>query len=288
MVVPEFRKTSTVVERGPVSLVSLLEKVYREAGYDFRGYKRATVNRRLERRLHATGTWTYLEYMHFLETHPEEYRRLADELSIQTSDFFRSRGCFERLTGRVLPELIAGKEAGGQRKLVFWSAACARGEEPYSIAMLLGGYLGRRRWDYEISIYATDISRWALSQAQTGIYSPQDMEGLPDSVREEYFMENGDNYELRPDIHQMVKFSHFDLTSTTTPPFTGVDCIFCCNVLIYWQRPLQGQVLGMLYEALAAPGYLVLGEVETPTDNVRRKLTCLDSRTRIYKKEVKP
>jgi two-component system CheB/CheR fusion protein len=151
MVMSEFRRASAVVECGPVSLISLLEKVYREAGYDFRGYKRATVNRRLERRLHATGTWTYLEYMRFLDAHPEEYQRLADELSIQTSDFFRNRGCFEQLTGRVLPELIAGKEAGGQRKMVFWSAACARGEEPYSIAMLLEGYLGRRRRDFEIS-----------------------------------------------------------------------------------------------------------------------------------------
>jgi two-component system CheB/CheR fusion protein len=114
------------------------------------------------------------------------------------------------------------------------------------------------------------------------------MEGLPESVREEYFMKNGDNYELRLDIRQMVKFSYLDLTSSTTPPFTGVDCIFCCNVLIYWQRPLQGQVLGMLHRALATPGYLVLGEVETLTDSVRRRLTCLDDRTRIYKKEVRP
>ena len=82
----------------------------------------------------------------------------------------------------------------------------------------------------------------------------------------------------------MVRFSYFDLTSTAGPPFASMDCIFCCNVLIYLQKQLQEKVLTMLYDSLAVPGYLVLGEVETPTSNFIGKLECLDSKARIYKK----
>jgi len=275
---------SAVAEYDTLALGLLLEKVYQDRGYDFRDYKYGTVNRRLARRLHATGTKTYREYMHFLDTYPEEYLKLADDLTIKVSDFFRNRHGFQQLTGLVLPELLSGKEAGGERKIRFWSAACARGEEPYSIAMLLAEFLGQRRQDFDISIYATDISRWALDRAQAGIYCLRDREGLPDTLRNNYFTHNGEHYEVKTAIKQMVNFSHFDLTSTALPPFRDVDCIFCCNVLIYWQKHLQERVLKMLYDALATPGYLVLGEVETPTNNMRERLVCLDSRAKIYKK----
>ena len=108
-------------------LDSLMEKVYWDGGYDFRDYKRGTLTRRLARRLHATGTATYLEYMHFLDTHPEEYHKLADDLTIRVSGFFRSQYCFQQLARLVLPELLACQEVGGKRKIRFWSAGCARG-----------------------------------------------------------------------------------------------------------------------------------------------------------------
>jgi chemotaxis methyl-accepting protein methylase len=82
----------------------------------------------------------------------------------------------------------------------------------------------------------------------------------------------------------MVRFFYFDLVSTTSSPFLNLDCIFCCNILIYLQKQLQKRVLDMLYNSLATPGYLILGEVETPTDNLRGRLECLDARAKIYKK----
>ena len=89
---------------------------------------------------------------------------------------------------------------------------------------------------------------------------------------------------MRADIRQMVSFSRFDLTSTIEQPLRNLDCIFCCNVLIYLQKQLQEKVLGMLYDSLATPGYLVLGEMEAPTNNLYGKLECIDSKARIYKK----
>jgi len=275
---------STVIENDDIALDLLLEKVYRDKGHDFREYKHGTVIRRLERRLHATGARTYFDYMRFLDIHPEEYQKFSDDLTLKISDFFRSQYTFHQVAKLVLPELVSYKRNQGKRSLRFWSAACARGEEPYSIAILLAEFLGNRRQDFDISIYATDISRQALEEAQAGVFSPKDVEGITDTILESYFIHRGESYEVRDDIRQMVSFSYFDLTSTIRLPFLNLDCIFCCNVLIYLQTQLQERVLEMLYKSLATPGYLVLGEVETPTSSLRERLGCLDSKAKIYTK----
>ncbi|MBA7689342.1 hypothetical protein ES703_97848 [subsurface metagenome] len=278
---------SMVAGGDTTALDSLLEKVYRGTGYDFREYKRGTVTRRLERRLHATGAKTYLDYMQFLDAHPEEYQRLADDLTIKVSGFFRSPYSFQQVTRLVLPELVAYKKKRGEGRLRFWSAACARGEEPYSIAILLAEFLGNRRQEFDISIYATDISRQALKEARAGVYSLEEVDDLTPTVLKNYFIPCGEGYVVSSNIRQMVSFSYFDLTSTIRQPFVNLDCIFCCNVLIYLQSQLQERVLSMLYDSLATPGYLILGEVETPTNNLRRRLECLDTKAKIYKKNVR-
>lgn len=263
----------------------LLEKVYQFGGYDFREYKRSTIMRRLERRLHATGSKTCLDYMQFLDAHPEEYHRFAEDLTIKVSGFFRSQYAFEQVARLVLPELVSHKRSRGEYSLRFWSTACARGEEPYSIAILLADSLGNHLQEFNISIYATDISWWALGEARAGIYTPKDIAGLPAATFESYFTPIGECYKVRDDIKQMVSFSHLDLASAPKPPFSNLDCIFCCNVLIYLQTQLQERVLNMLYDSLANPGYLILGETETPTNSLREKLDCLDTKAKIYKKK---
>lgn len=262
----------------------LLDKIYRDGGYDFRDYKQGTVVRRLERRLQATGAKTYLDYLQFLNTNPDEYERLASTITIAVSGFFRSRSTFEQVAKLVIPELVAHKIELDKPKLRFWSAACARGEEPYSIAMMLSEFFGDRLKNFDIHIHATDINQQVLKQARAGVYSPQDVEGLPLNLLAKYFNQSSKGYTAGDCIRQMVSFSCFDLSVTIKPPFRELDCIFCCNVLIYLKKPLQGRLLSMLYEALADPGYLILGEVETPTDNLRDKLACLSDKARIYKK----
>jgi len=274
----------TVSEHDAVVLDLLLEKVHRAEGYDFRGYKRGTVMRRLERRLYATGSRTYLDYMQYLDAHPEEYQKFAEYLTIKVSGFFRNACAFQQVAKLVLPELVSYKKSRGERSLRFWSTACARGEEPYSIAILLVEFLGHRRQDFDISIYATDISSQALKEVQAGIYSPKEVENVPNTILESYFTRCGECYEVRADIRRMVSFSCFDLTSAIRQSLLDLDCIFCCNVLIYLQKHLQKRVLGMLYDSLATPGYLVLGEMEMPTGDLCEKLEYLDAKAKIYKK----
>jgi len=276
---------NTVASYDTTTLDLLLEKVYREAGYNFRYYKRGTVIRRLERRLHATGAKTYLDYLRFLDTHPEEYQKLADDLTIKVSEFFRSPHVFQQVVRLVLPELMLHKQSRGERELRFWSSACARGEEPYSIAIMLAEFLGKQRQDFNISVYATDISQQALNTAEIGIYPPKEVEGILGPTTENYFTHHSRGYLVKNGIRQMLRFSYFDLTSDRRQPFADVDCIFCCNILIYLQEQLQEKVLSMLYDSLATPGYLILGEAETLTNNLNGKLECLDSKAKIYRKK---
>jgi len=271
-------------ENNDQALDFLLEEVYRGGGYDFRNYKRGTVTRRLQRRLHATGTTNYEEYTHFLGSHPEEYQSLAEDLTIKVSGFFRSRHSFQQVARLVLPRLVAHKIKQGERNLSLWSAACARGEEPYSIAILLADFLGSQLAEFEISIHASDINHQALAEAEAGIYPPKEVESLPPPTLANHFSRNGESYVVNSNIRQMVSFSYFDLVSGRPPPFTPVDCVFCCNILIYLQRQLQEKVLNLAYDSLAIPGYLVLGEVETPTDNLRPRLECINAKAKIYKK----
>ncbi len=275
---------STVTGIDTTALDSLLEKVHRDTGYDFREYKHGTVTRRLERRLHATGVKTYSDYMEFLDAHPGEYQKLADDLTIKVSGFFRSPYTFQQVAKLVLPELTLLKRDRGERELRFWSTACARGEEPYSIAILLAEFLGNQRQDFDVLICATDISQQALREAQAGVYFSKDVESLTPTVLENYFTRCDKGYMVKTDIRQMVSLSYFDLTSTIRQPYVNLDCIFCCNVLIYLQSQLQEKVLGMLYDSLAIPGYLILGEVETLTSSLNEKLECLDTKAKIYKK----
>lgn len=278
---------NTIGENDTEALDRLLEKVQRDTGHDFRDYKRGTITRRLERRLHAAGAKTYLEYMQFLEAHPGEYQRLTDYLTITVSSFFRSPGAFQQVAELVLPEVASNKRNRGEQSLKIWSTACAQGEEPYSIAILLTECPGNKPEDLDISIYATDVNRQALARAKAGIYSPQEVEHLPRAILESYFTRSDGGYIVNNDIRQMVSFSYFDLVSTATPPLVNLDLIFCCNILIYLQKQQQERVLNMLCDSLNAPGYLILGEVETPTSSLNAKLACLDIKAKIYKKNAR-
>ena len=275
---------SKVTEHQEAVLDVLLEKVYRDSGYDFRDYRRGTVARRLERRMAATGAESYIDYMRFLDSCPEEYSRFASYLTIKVSRFFRSPDTFQQMAALVLPELLSNKKRRGDSRLNFWSAGCAHGEEPYSMAIMLADFLGDRRADYNITIYASDIGFLDLNRLRSGIYTASEVEDLPPAILDRYFIPRGEDYEIIPDIRQMVHFFHLDLTWANGQPLPEMDCILCCNVLIYFQRQLQERVLNRLYRSLAVPGYLVLGEVETPTIDLLEKLERLDSKAKIYKK----
>ena len=262
----------------------LLDKVYLNSGRDFRRYRQETIVRRLHRRLDATGCGSCREYMRFLDDCPQEYERLADCLTIAQSGFFRTKHAFERVARIALRELVAYKMERGQRTLRLWSAACAGGQEPYSIAILLEEALGPELQGFDVAVYATDVNRYALAKAMHGTYSVEEVEKLPPRIVESYFRAGLDDYEVAPAVRQMVSFSYFDLVANRHAPFSNLDCVFCCNVLIYLETQLQTALLHMLYDTLSDPGYLVLGQVETVDSSLSRRFECVDTTAKIFKK----
>jgi len=264
----------------------LLGRVHKFTGHDFSGYKLGTLMRRVEGRLRAVGAGTVGDYIEFIEAHTEEYQRLIDYLTIAVSDFLRSHYTFQQVAGLVLPELLSRKLENGERSLRFWSAASARGQEAYSIAIVLADFLKDRLGDFDISIYATDINSQGLALAEAGVYSIEDVKNLSPDVIERHFNRCGEKYVVNGDIRRMVSFSHFDLLSTAAPPFVSLDCIFCCNILIYLKKMAQEQLVAMLLDYLNARGYLILGEAETLPGNLTYRFDSVDVRARIYRKNV--
>jgi chemotaxis protein methyltransferase CheR len=189
-----------------------------------------------------------------------EYDSLLERLLTQETSFFRYPAIFEALEKKVLPEMHMGKFWEDPRSLRIWSAGCATGEEPYSIAMTAADSLEfAEAWN--IHILATDISREALEIADRGTYSARQMEPVAPRRRELYFSEAGERFAVNPRLRQMVTFAPMNLAQVV---YMGkFDCIFCMNVLIYFSDERQAQLVQRFYDYLEPGGYLFLGHAES-------------------------
>jgi chemotaxis methyl-accepting protein methylase len=270
-------------------LNQLLQKVFEERGLDFRQYHQDMLKRRLARRLSATGTTSYHEYAKTLDVHPDEYKKLLDSLLINVSHFFRNPLTFEFLHKVVLPEMLERKERFADKIIRIWSAGCAQGEEPYSIAIVLAELLGKRLKNYNVTVYATDTDSDAMDKAKNGEYPEDSILEVKKGILNKYFLSRNGSYRVREDIKVLVDFSFHDLTSEKTVApvqsvFANFDLIFCRNVLIYFTKDLQKKVLGNFKTVLNEKGYLVLGEAETLSGIMHTGFVCVDSFNKIYQK----
>jgi len=261
-------------------LKSLLEKIYQERGFDFREYKETTLSRRLSRRLHARRCQGYADYAHVLDTDPAEYEKLFDDLTINVTSFFRDEAAFKALEERVLPALIE-KNKGMQQSLRIWSAGCATGEEPYSIAMLLLELLDRDIGRWKVTIIATDIDTKALQRAKEGLFSQRGVEGIRPTWLEKYFVPENNSFRVRSAVRDMVTFAVHNLVSD--PPYHNVDLVVCRNVLIYFTLALQTRVLEDFHKGLNQEGFLLLGKAEVPVGESKRLFLLENSKAKLYR-----
>jgi chemotaxis protein methyltransferase CheR len=186
--------------------------------------------------------------------------QVVDAMTTNETFFFRDKLPFEYFRGLLLPALLAAR--AGERRLRIWCAACANGQEPYSLAMSLRE-LGPALGAWKIEILATDISNEALEKARAGLYSQFEVQrGLPIALLLKYFVQNGEMWQITPDVRAMVAYRPFNLLNDFSSLGT-FDVIFCRNVLIYFDQPTKIGVLNRLAHAAADDGYLVLGAAET-------------------------
>ena len=258
----------------------LLErKIYQEKGLQVKGYRDSYVKRRIAVRMRTNEVGSYAEYIKILNSSPEEYDLLLGNLTINVTQFFRDESTFEALKKDVLPRLISTKRERGQRMIKAWCAGCATGEEPYSVAMLFHLVLGPEISSWVVKVYGTDIDQVSLQKAREGRY--ERIASFEGRELGEYFDFDG-QYKLKPMVKQMVRFSHYDLTSRRWSDH--FDLIVCRNVLIYFSLSLQEELLETFYGCLNRDGYLVLGKTETLLGESRKMFNPVNIRECIHQK----
>jgi chemotaxis protein methyltransferase CheR len=254
----------------------LLEK----RGFDLAMYKDRCVKRRIATRVRALGFHSAGPYLDILRRDETELDSLLAALSIHVSQFFRNPTTFATLEGKILPELIRRASESGRRELSFWSVGCAGGEEPYSLALLLDQLAPR---NIKISILATDVSPPVLERAREGLFDPLRLTEVPEALRARYFTAEGRNYRLAEHICKMVQFQRHDILTSLEYP--AADLILCRNVLIYFSREKQENILTRFAAALPAGGFLVLGRAETLLGATRQLFQPECSVERIYRRK---
>ena len=166
------------------SFEALLDYVRDNRGFDFTGYKRASLMRRVQKRMHEVGIARYDEYHDFLEVHPEEFTHLFNTILINVTSFFRDQSAWDSLAEQAIPAIV--EQNDGRQHIRVWSVGCASGEEAYSVAMLLAEALGVGRIVDRVKIYATDVDEDALAEARAGNFSAKAVDAIPPELREKY------------------------------------------------------------------------------------------------------
>src|SRR5918993_521650 len=244
---------------GDADMRVFLTRVRERTGLDFSAYKRATIVRRLQRRMAAVGAATLPDYRRYMERHPEELQRLVASFLIKVTEFFRDPELFSYLRDRVLPGLLSEAKARGELRI--WSAGCATGEEAYTLAMLVSDLLSEDAEELPVRIFATDIASDAVEFARRGIYTEAALQSLPPDLVERHFTPVDGAFEVRKQIRSLVVFGEHDLANRA--PFPRIDLVLCRNVLIYFTPELQRRALQLFAFSLRHGGYLALGKAET-------------------------
>lgn len=186
---------------------------------------------------------------------------VTEAMTINESSFLRDPALFDAFRLRLLPRLLAARAA--QKRLRIWSAACAAGQEPYSIAMILSE-LGLVRDGWQLDIIATDLSADAIYRAESGRYSTHEIQrGLDEETRARHFRRDGAEWVVEESLRRMVRFRKFNLLDSLGW-LDDVDLVFCRNVLMYFDTTTRLEVLQRIADTLAVDGALLLGENETP------------------------
>ncbi|MEU4692733.1 CheR family methyltransferase [Actinoplanes sp. NPDC023714] len=237
---------------------ALLGYLKESRGFDFTGYKRSSLMRRVNRRMSQVETSDYQEYLDYLQVHPDEFTALFNTILINVTAFFRDADAWEYLRTDVLEPMVAAKPADSMIRI--WSAGCASGEEAYTLAMALAEVLGLEQFRERVKIYATDVDEEQLNEARQASYGEREVQALPPELVEKYFEPVNGRFVFRKDLRRSVIFGRNDLVQDA--PISRIDLLTCRNTLMYFNAETQAKILGRFHFALAETGILFLGKAE--------------------------
>ncbi len=264
-----------------IALRDIMTTLRTRTGHDFRHYKRATVLRRLERRLQVNGLPNLPAYRDRLNAEAAEAQALLKDLLIGVTNFFRDREAFEVLEREVVPALFgAGTDAAPPETLRVWVPGCATGEEAYSVAILLLEEAQRRPNAPDVQVFASDIDEQAIATARTGLYPESIVTDVTPTRLRQFFVKEGSHYRVRGELRERLLFAVQNVLRD--PPFSKLDLICCRNLLIYLDRHVHAGLLEMLHFALRPGGFLFLGSAES-AEAASSLFTAVDKKHRIYR-----
>lgn len=258
---------------------ALLSYLKRSRGFDFTGYKRTSLMRRIERRLQAVNVESYADYIDYLEVDPEEVSHLFDTILINVTNFYRDPPMWEFIASDIIPQILASKKPDEQIRV--WSAGCASGEEAYTIAILLAEALGVEAYRARVKIYASDVDDQALMQARQASYSSRQVTGVHAPLLDKYFEPMDQRYIFRKDLRRAIIFGRHDLMQDA--PISRIDLLICRNVLMYFNAEAQAKILSRFHFALNDTGFLFLGKAEMLFTHANL-FQPVDLRRRVFKK----
>lgn len=231
--------------------------------------KRGMLESRLQKRLRKLGMRSFEEYGEYLfspEGQKKEIVYMLNQVTTNKTDFFREPAHFEYLYNDVLPKMSANRGIGVRRPLEVWSAGCSSGEEPYTIAMVMAEFAAANE-GFDFNILGTDISMRVLNAAVKGIYKEHLAEPVPERLKKRYLMRSRDRDRCRvrivPDLRRKVRFKYLNFMNDELNVGKIMDMIFCRNVIIYFERAVQEELIRKLCDNLATGGLLFLGHSET-------------------------
>lgn len=277
----EWKTPDSAGDDGERALREIMTILRTRTTHDFRHYKRATVMRRVERRIQVNGLTSLAQYRDFLHLHPNETPLLLQDMLISVTNFFRDKEAFEALRGAVLPELFRNRTP--EETVRTWTVGCATGEEAYTLAMLLQEASSKTREEVPFQVFATDIDERAVMFARQGLYPEPIFTDVDAQRLRQFFIKDTTHYKIKKELRERILFALHNVL--TDPPFSRLDVISCRNLLIYLDREAQINVLHTFHFALRPGGYLFLGSSEA-ADSVSHLFSVVDKKARIYRANV--
>jgi two-component system CheB/CheR fusion protein len=265
------------------SFETLLVHLKENRGFDFTGYKRSSLTRRVDRRMAQVGVSDYTEYLNYLEVHTEEFTALFNTILINVTSFFRDAEAWEYLRAEILPGVLAAKAPDGVIRV--WSAGCASGEEAYTLTMVLAEALGVEEFRRRVKVYATDVDDEALTHARHAIYDERQVRAVPAPLLERYFDQIGGRFAFHKDLRRSVIFGRNDLVQDA--PISKIDLLACRNAMMYFNAETQSRILSRLHFALAPSGVLFLGKAEMLLSHTKL-FSPIDLKRRVFRKVAIP
>jgi chemotaxis protein methyltransferase CheR len=258
----------------------MTEEVERIAGIDLSMYSKSFLDKTVNGRMSKLQCISEDEYLEWLKSNSTEKDILKKALNNNYSTFFRNTLTFSYLEHIILPKLVESKFEVNIHEIRIWSAACAAGQEAYSIAMLCDEYEKKHNSGIRFRIFATDISETEIHKASIGLYHESAVRNVSYGRLKNYFTQKGDSFVVNQGLRETIDFSTFDLLNEecscpTASVFGNFDLVFCANLLFYYKPAIQQNIIDKVDNCLANKGYLVVGDAEKEIAIQKKDYICI-------------